>query len=72
MHKCLTAGELKRALYDVPDDVPVVLSSDTGVDQGMGEVVVLSAHYYNYPRSNIREFSIYANDMGDSDEDWCS
>ena len=52
-------------LYNVPDDVPVVLSSDTGVDQGMGEIVVLSAHYYNYPRSNIREFAIYANDMGD-------
>jgi len=65
MYNGLTAGELKKALCGVPDDVPVVLSSDTGVDQGMGEVVVLSAHYYNYPQHNIREFSIYANDMGD-------
>lgn len=65
MNDRLTAGELRKALENVPDDVPVVLSSDTGVDQGMGEIIVLSAHYYNYPQHNIREFSIYANDMGD-------
>ena len=65
MDKRLTVGELRKALENVPDDVPVVLSSDTGVDQGLGEIVVLTAHYYNYPQSNIREFAIYANDMGD-------
>lgn len=65
MNNRLTAGELRKALANVPDDVPVVLSSDTGVDQGMGEIIVLSAHYYNYPQHDIREFAIYANDTGD-------
>lgn len=65
MNNRLTAGALRQALKNVPDEVPVVLSSDTGVDQGIGEVVVLGAHYYNYPEYNICEFAIYANDTGD-------
>lgn len=60
---------ITSSFKNVPDDVPVVLSSDTGVDQGEGEIVVLSAHYCNYPHGNIREFSIYANDIYNEEED---
>lgn len=70
MCKELTVGQLRNALKNVPDDVPVVLSSDTGVDQGMGKVIVLSAHYCHYEEYNIREFSIYANDIIEEDEEY--
>lgn len=69
MYKELTVGELRKALECVPDNVPVRLSSDTGVDQGCGEIVVLAASYVCYPKINMHYFSIYANDMiGEEDE----
>lgn len=33
MIKILTVGELKRRLENVPDELPVKIISDTGVDQ---------------------------------------
>lgn len=64
--KILTVGELKEALKDVPNDVIVRLTSDTGVDQGQyGEIVVESAHYTHYTSTtgeHIKFFDIYANE----------
>lgn len=62
--KPLTVGKLKRLLKDVPDYLEVRLSSDTGVDQGLGTIIVEDAcRFDDY-------FDIYANDyeadeMGD-------
>lgn len=36
----LTVRDLRHALVGVPDDLPVRLSSDTGVDQGMGDIII--------------------------------
>lgn len=58
--KVLTVGELKRALDGVSDEVIVQLSSDSGVDQGEGAIVVESANHVKY--GNTEYFSIYAND----------
>ena len=41
--KPLTVGELRKALDGVPDDLEVRLSSDTGVDQGEGKIIVENA-----------------------------
>ena len=41
--KPLTVGELRKALDGVPDDLEVRISSDTGVDQGEGEIFVARA-----------------------------
>lgn len=60
--KELTVKELRAALEGVPDDLPVRLSSDTGVDQGYGEIVVERA----YPARG--KFVIYANDCCDEDD----
>ena len=70
----LSVGSLRKALDGVPDDVPVRLSSDTGVDQGEGTIIVESASYVHYGptkdngRQAIEYFDIYANDV-DCDED---
>lgn len=66
MSKHLTVGELKKALNGVPDEVKVKLSSDTGVDQGEGEIVVECASYICYTANghNVAYFAIYANDTG--------
>lgn len=58
--KPLTVGELRKALDGVPDDLEVRLSSDTGVDQGEGEIIVERA----YP-VGADYFTIYANDTVD-------
>ncbi len=74
--KALTVGELKKALEGVPDNLEVQLSSDTGVDQGEGEIVVESARRVKYDLPNGQKFAdtgktgvdyfeIYANDTGD-------
>jgi hypothetical protein len=71
MTKELTVGELKKALEGVPDDIPVKLSSDTGVDQGEGAIIVESARRVNYNSEYLGEidyFDICANDY-DNDED---
>lgn len=68
MKKALTVGELKKALEGVPDNLEVVLSSDSGVDQGEGQIIVESARRVKY--GNVDYFDIYANDTGEwSDED---
>lgn len=46
--KKLTVGQLKKALENVPDDLEVELSSDSGVDDGTEEIVVNEAHRVNY------------------------
>jgi hypothetical protein len=71
MCKELTVGELKKALEGVPDDIPVKLSSDTGVDQGEGRIIIESARRVNYKTQcgEVDYFDIYANDCDDEDED---
>lgn len=58
--KPLTVGELRKALDGVPDDLEVRISSDTGVDQGEGEIIVERA----FP-VGADYFAIYANDTVD-------
>lgn len=74
----LTVGKLKKALEGVPDDLEVQLSSDSGVDQGDGEVVVEDAYRVNYKLKDgktfedgtdeVDYFAIYAN-FRDEEED---
>lgn len=66
MSEVLTVGKLREALIGIPDDLPVVLLSDSGVDQGMGEIVVEAACRVCYPGSDY--FSIYTNDHLEDDD----
>lgn len=63
--KPLTVGELRKALEGVPDNLEVELSSDTGVDQGLGRIIVESAKMVGDEKSGC--FDIYANDR---EYDW--
>lgn len=75
--KVLTVGELKKALESVPDDLKVQLSSDTGVDQGEGEIIIESARRVNYElpvgkhfkdgSTTVDYFEIYANDIEENE-----
>ena len=75
--KALTVGELRKALEGVPDALEVRLSSDTGVDQGMGEIIIESARRVKYDlpegkhfedgSTGVDYFDIYANDTGEWD-----
>ena len=65
--KALTVGELKEALKDVPNDLEVRLSSDTGVDQGDGRIIIESAKRVSY--DTVDYFDIYANDVDLEDEE---
>lgn len=76
----LTVGALRKALEGVPDHLFVELGSDTGVDQGIGEIVVESARrvHYQLPEGRVFEdtgenevdyFEIYANDHDEEDEE---
>lgn len=75
--KALTVGELRKAIEGVPDNLEVQLSSDTGVDQGEGEIVIESARrvkydlpfgqHYQDGSTGVDYFEIYANDTGDWD-----
>lgn len=76
--KPLTVGELKKALEGVPDTLEVRLGSDSGVDQGCGEIVVEMARRVKYELPNgqrfadtgetgVDYFEIYANDHDDDD-----
>lgn len=79
--KALTVGELRKALEGVPDNLEVQLSSDTGVDQGEGEIIIESARRVKYDlpdgkkfedgSTGVDYFDIYANDTGgwDGEED---
>lgn len=73
--KNLTVGELKEALKDVPNDVIVRLTSDTGVDQGQcgGKIVIEDAYYTHYTVEDayyddtvgeyiVNSFDIYVNE----------
>jgi len=73
MGKSLTVGELKKALEGVPDELEVRLGSDTGVDQGEGNIIVEQARRVKYELPNgqrfedtgetgVDYFEIYAND----------
>lgn len=64
--KKLTVGELRAALVGVPDELEIELSSDTGVDQGMGEIIVESARRVTY--GNTDYFDIYTNDREIDDD----
>lgn len=80
MSKKLTVGKLKKTLEGVPDDLIVVLKSDSGIDQcdyDDCEVVIEDAYRNNYKlpdgrtfedgTDTIDEFVIYAN-YRDADE----
>lgn len=79
-YKELTVGELRKELEGVPDELPVKLSSDTGVDQGIddGEIIVEKAGRVTYESKTwgvIDYFEIYANEREideeeDEDEDY--
>lgn len=71
MAKVLTVGELREALKDVPNDLEVKLSSDTGVDQGDGKIIVESARRVKYSAHGFDYdyFDIYVNDHDLEDED---
>lgn len=79
--KELTVGELRKALEGVPDNIKVVLSSDSGVDQSQfgGQIIIEDAyrHHYKLPNgrifedtgeNEIDEFWIYCNDRIDEDD----
>ncbi len=69
--KELTVGELRKAIEGAPDNLKVKLSSDTGVDQGEGRIIVESARRINYKTQHgeVDYFEIYANDVDDEEED---
>ena len=71
MAKELTVGELRKAIEGVPDDLKVKISSDTGVDQGEGMVIIESARRVNYKTQcgDVDYFDIYANDIDVDDEE---
>lgn len=64
--KELTVRDLRQALKGVPDDILVRLDSDSGVDQGLGKIIIESARRVTYGSEDY--FSIYANDHADSEE----
>ena len=69
----LKVGELKKIIEDVPDELEVKISSDTGVDQGVGEIIVESAMRINYTNTNgetIDYFEIYCNDICDDEDEY--
>lgn len=78
--KVLTVGELRKALENVPDELEVQLGSDTGVDQGLGVIVVTKARRVKYDlpegeqfedtgETNVDYFEIYVNDIIDDEND---
>ena len=79
MRKTLTVGELREIIKNIPDNTPVRLTSDTGVDQGEGDIVVESAYRVNYttyvgettPENLIKVdyLAIYCNDRVEDEED---
>lgn len=82
MSKNLTVGELRKALENVPDDLEIRLSSDSGVDQSgeIGDTVVIEDAYrvkYELPngerfsdtgKTGTDYFTIYANYINEYEE----
>lgn len=67
-----TVADLRKALKGVPDDLEVRLTSDTGVDQGEGDIKIESAGRITYTKSKgfkVDYFEIYANDITEEDEE---
>lgn len=71
MKRNITVGELRKALKNVPDDTEVMLVSDTGVDQGEGEIIIESAEYVSYSTATttVEYFGIYVNDIVDDEDE---
>lgn len=71
MIKGMTVGELRKAIDGVPDDLEVKLSSDTGVDQGEGIVIIEKAYRTKYETDyfKVDHFTIYVNDYYEDDLD---
>lgn len=76
----LTVGKLRKALENVPDHLEVRLGSDTGVDQGLGKIIVEMAGRVKYELPNgqrfddtgktgVDYFEIYANDIFEDDDE---
>lgn len=65
MKQNITVRELRKALEGVPDDLEVMLSSDTGLDQGEGEIIIEMARRVTYgnPYGKADYFQIYANEI---------
>lgn len=58
----LTVKDLRHALVGVPDDLPVRLGSDSGVDQVYGDIIIEKASWI---KGEGGWFEIYANDHCD-------
>lgn len=70
MKERLTVGQLKKALKDIPDDLEVYLSSDSGVDQcDNGEIVIEEAKRItlDFGATYIDRFDIYCNIVSDEE-----
>ena len=69
MIQSLTVGKLKSVIADLPDDLEVKLSSDTGVDQGMGTIIVEDAYRIKYETDSFKVdyLTIYVNDIDEDD-----
>ena len=72
MREILTVGKLKSVIADLPDDLEVKLSSDTGVYQGQigGRIVVEDARRVKCETSHFKYdyLDIYVNEI--EDDDW--
>jgi hypothetical protein len=61
----LTVGELRKVIENVPDDARVEIVSDTGVDQGLGDIVVEYAYYQSFWYNDYQSLCIMVNDTGE-------
>lgn len=69
--KKLTVGQLKKALENVPDDLKVELSSDTGVDEDE-RVIINGAQRFNYKTihgAQVDYFAIFADYVDELEEE---
>ena len=67
----ITVGYLRKALEGVPDDLPVVLTSDNGVDCSEDDAVVIEGAMrvaYQTIFEDVDYFAIYANFVEKEDE----
>lgn len=62
----MTTGQLKETLKDLPDDLEIRLSSETGVDQGEGTIVIDG--WYRVKCGDADYFVIQANEYMDSEQ----
>lgn len=72
MAKKLTVCELKKSLENVPDDLLVELSSDSGVDQGDGKIIIEDAYRVTVKseeKTTEDYFVIYANEIDECEEE---